>query len=205
MLNYSLFSGMMSMMCEIYNRNQTKALLEGYYLILKRMNDDEFKQAMMNILEGRVYASMPKPAEILEYSRPNLETIATLALEDLERAIAKGGRNYSLIFDDKVVHSVINALGGWVYVCNMELRDWEFKKKEFPRLYMMHSKRSDHADHVAGLVEKNSGLSDSQTTPFARVAAGYKIPEVKKVAALNPPRDAVMEKITQLANDKSNS
>lgn len=198
MLDKILFAQMMAMMCEIYNRKQTQPLMDGYYLVLKQMTDEDFRQSMMNILEGRVYASMPKPAEILEHSKPNLEAIAALALQDLERAIAKGGRNTSLIFDDVVVHSVIEALGGWVYICNMSLKDWEFKKKEFSRLYAIHARRSKHPDHVAGLTEKNSGLACGQKPTFARVEAGYVVPDIKPVAALNPVND----KIALLAEQK---
>jgi hypothetical protein len=199
MLNKQLFSSMMTMLCELYNRQQTQPLIDVYYLVLKQMGDEEFKASMMMILEKRVYASMPKPAEILEFAKPNLEAIASLALSDLERAIAKGGRNMSLIFDDKIVHSVINALGGWIYICNMELRDWEFKRKEFTRLYILHSKRSSHPDHIAGMTERLSGQADGQTGEFARVKASYILPDTKIVKALNSPKFDI---VAQLASSK---
>lgn len=198
MLDRNLFSQMMMMLCEVYNRQQTKPLMEAYYLVLKQMSDDDFKSSMINLLENRTFQALPKPAEILEYSKPNTEAIATLALQDVERAIARGGRNMSLIFDDKVVHSVIEALGGWVYICDMSKKEWEFKRKEFTRLYDVQSKRTDHPDHVAGLAEKTSGLADGQTGHFARVKAGYEVKQQKPVKALNPVSTNVM----QLANMK---
>lgn len=198
MLTRRKFTETMLMLCEMYNRTPSEPLLEGYWMVLKQMEEPDFIASVQSILEHRSSPAMPKPAEILEYTKPNTEAIAALALQDLERAIAKGGRNMSLIFDDKVVHSVISAMGGWIYICDMSLKDWEFKKKEFPRLYAIHAKRNEHPDHVAGLTEKNSGLAEGQRPNFARVGAGYVIPKIKPVAALNP----VNEKVALLANTK---
>lgn len=194
MLSQTLFAQMFTMLCEIYDRQPSKPLMDGYYMVLSQMNDEEFKSAILAMMEGRVYSSLPKPAEILEYSKPNLEAIATLAVEDVERAFKKGGRNTSLIFDDKVIHSVINGLGGWVHLCGLEAHEWTFKRKEFIKLYQVHAKREQHPDHVAGLTEQTSGMADGQTANFARVKASYELQNVKPMKALNP----VSEKILKL-------
>jgi phage pi2 protein 07 len=173
----------------MYDRKPTPPLMEGYFMVLEEMSDDEFKESITTMLKDRKYQALPKPAEILEYSRPDIKSIATLALQDVERAFARGGRNMSLVFDDKVVHSVIDAMGGWVYLCDMEGREWEFKRKEFARLYKVHSKRTQHPDHVAGYTEKTSNMAIGQGGNFARVESSYVPQRVKPVAALNPPSE----------------
>lgn len=198
MLNRELFDRTMYMMCEVYNREAKPALINGYWWVLQQMSDDEFKESVRTIMETRKEPSMPKPAEILEYSKPNIEAIATLALADLERAVKRGGYNMSLIFEDEVQHSIIEAMGGWVNVCKMSPRDWEFKRKEYTRLYDTYSKREIHPDHVAGLAEMQSGLSDRVSVPMAKVAAGYEVKTKKPVKALNP----VNEKVAALIASK---
>lgn len=199
MLNQQLFAQMFAMLCEVYNRQQTKPLMDGYYLVLKQMSDEDFKASILSLLEGRTFQALPKPAEILEYAKPQLEAIASLALQDVERAFAKAGRNTSLIFDDVVVHGVIEAMGGWVYLCGLEKRDWEFKRKDFSKLYIIHAKRDHHPEHVAGLTERTSGMAIGQTPDFTKVKASYVLPKVKKVKALNAP---VNNAIALLAESK---
>jgi len=198
MLDRQLFAQMFAMLCEVYNRQQTGPLMDGYYLVLKQMGDEEFKSAVASILENRTMQALPKPAEILEYAKPQLEALAALALQDLESAFCSAGRYRSVRFEDPVLHSVITAMGGWTHICEMEKREWEFKRKEFPRLYALHARRGSHPEHVAGQLEKTMHLGICQSPDFADVKASYTLPKVKTVEALSAPVPAGVAKIAAM-------
>ena len=66
MLNEELFSKMMTMLCEVYSKEQTKPLMQTYYFVLKDMRDNDFQYAVLGMLKSRVYPSFPKPAEIMQ-------------------------------------------------------------------------------------------------------------------------------------------
>lgn len=197
MLDYELFSKTMTLLCEVYNRKQTPPLMEAYYMVLKRqMSDDEFKSASTSIMSNRTYQSMPKPAEILEYVRPDLDSIATLAAVDIENAIGRHGAYSSVSFDDTVVNSVVDHLGGWIAICRMGTHDWKFAKKEVPKLYGIYARRDLHPDHLIGMAEQANGYAENVEV----VAPGYAIPNVRTVPALNPPKS--VDAVKRLADAK---
>lgn len=196
MLNEQLFTRSMAMLFEMYDRKPSGAIMEGYWLVLQDMSDQEFTTSIKSILSSRVYASLPKPAEILEYARPDLESIATIAWNDVERAISKAGMYESVTFEDKVVNSVIDSLGGWVFLCSQDMAEIKWIKKEFNKLYAIQSKRVDHPSHLVGIAERSNGVA----TVIPMVKASYVIPNVEIVPALNAPES--MKLIANIAKDK---
>lgn len=184
MLNHDKFVHQMLLLGEIYERQITDAIFEGYYLVLQDMSDEEFIGSIKAILSGRKFASFPKPAEILDYAKPDLESIATIAWSDVERAIYKAGKYESVSFEDRIVNSVIDALGGWVFVCSQDLSEMKWLKKEFVKLYSIHSKREDHPTHLIGIAERENGKANV----IPMVKAGYVVQVPVVVPALNPAR-----------------
>jgi len=198
MLTKKKLSEAMVMLCEMYERQPTKPLLEGYWLVLKHMDEQEFNRSIENILSSRKYASLPKPAEILEYSMPDTDAIAILAIEDIERAISRAGAYRSVTFQDPVINSVVDSLGGWAYVCKMDLDEWKWAKKEIPKLYKVYAKRESHPTHLIGIAERENGV----VKEISQVIAGYQLPKPQTVPALNPQANKVT---TMLGSAVSNS
>ncbi|HET8689380.1 MAG TPA: DUF6475 domain-containing protein [Methanosarcina sp.] len=197
MLNKDLFKSHMGMLFEMYDRQPTRALLDGYYLVLQDMTDDEFKQAIKSILSSRTFASLPKPAEILEAVKPDTESIAVLIWQDIERAMIKGGVYASLTFEDNVVNSVVESLGGWIHLCKMDTDELKWVRKDIKKLYDIHSKRIDHPKHLVGLTEQANGYPPE----ISIVKASYQIPKREIIPALNPP-ERVADMIGQLTEIK---
>lgn len=197
MLNPDLFGAHMTMLGEMYDRKVSGALLDGYWMVLSDMSDAEFTASIKSILSGRKFPSFPKPAEILDYAKPDIESIATLAWSDVERAIYKAGKYTSVNFLDPVVNSVIDALGGWVWLCSQEVSEMKWVRKEFPKLYAIHCKLETHPTHLVGLSERENGY----TKEIAQVRAAYVIQAHKPVPALNPsPAQSINEMMIGLSN-----
>lgn len=184
MLDANLFQSKMAMLGEMYNKKMTGALLDGYWMVLCDMSDEEFVGSIKAILSGRKFESFPKPAEILDFAKPDLESIATIAWSDVERAIYKAGKYESVSFEDRIVNSVIDALGGWVFICSQDISEMKWLKKEFVKLYSIHSKREEHPTHLIGIAERENG----KTNVIPIVKAGYIVQAPAVVPALNPAR-----------------
>jgi len=75
MLNKNLFAQTMTMLFELYEKQQTKPLMDIYYSVLCEMKDAEFQHGVMDLIKTRVYPTMPKPAEIYQY-KPQEKIIA---------------------------------------------------------------------------------------------------------------------------------
>lgn len=118
----------------------TKDKVRLYYEFLKNYSYEELKKAFMRILSERVYKNVPQIAEILQYlkgtTEKDLEINITLAKETLKRAISKYGSYSSIQFEDKGIHAVIDSVGGWTYLCAMDIKDFEkFMTFEFSKIY----------------------------------------------------------------------
>jgi hypothetical protein len=54
----------------------------------------------------------------------------------VERAVKHIGSYQSIVFDDPLIHAVIEAMGGWIELCAMQLDELPFKAREFQKRYM---------------------------------------------------------------------
>ena len=80
MLNKTIFAQNMAVLGQIYERELKQDTLNIYYALLKDMDDEDFKQAIKRLLSERTFATMPKPAEILE--RSNVKKVATIEVDE---------------------------------------------------------------------------------------------------------------------------
>ena len=145
-----------AMLCEVYNREATKMLAEGYYMVLKDLDIQTLNTAVSTVMSGRIYSTLPLPADLLEAVIGNPEDKAILALKELEDAISSTGAYKSIAFNDKLIATCVESLGGWVTICQMELKDWEWKKKEFISLYkalMRNPKNVSSTPYLIGIAE----------------------------------------------------
>jgi len=202
MIDFKRFVGRYTVLAEEFGESLSEARLKLHYEILNRsMTDDEFENAVMSVLANRKFHKMPHPAELLEYVRPDLDAVASLALQDLETAFKTKGRVVSVSFEDATINSVVNAMGGWVYLCGLDSREWEFKRREFIPLYKTHSRRDAQVDYLPGTAEHDPFADRSRSaTGVETIFASYKIPKVRTVKALNPQRSA--DVVAGLANAK---
>jgi len=199
MITKEIFHQHYTVLAEEFGERMSDARMAMHYEIIgKSMNDEEFVGSVKSILASRKYNKMPKIAEIIEHVRPDLEAIATLAVIDIENAISRHGSYSSVSFDDQVVNSIVDHLGGWIAVCRMDLNDWKFAKKEIQKLYGVYARRERHPEHLVGMHERSNGC-----VPDVKViGAGYKLPNVRTVPALNPQPKRDMAAISILAESK---
>ena len=62
----------------------------------------------------------------------------------------------SVKFDDPVIHSVIESMGGWEALCSIENAEMKWKRKEFENLYPIMAKREAHPDRLIGMCDRQN-------------------------------------------------
>ncbi|MDR2790242.1 MAG: DUF6475 domain-containing protein [Campylobacteraceae bacterium] len=154
----------LSVIAEAYHEKVSEARYELYYQVLKELDYEEFKKACIDILSTRKYSSFPMPAEFLNIEE--IESKAMSALGELKSAFRRYGRYRSVCFRDKALMACVDAMGGWIALCNMDINDWSFRTKEFVNFYKAFAKRPNDIEttHLSGLVEYQNGIE------FAEVA-----------------------------------
>jgi hypothetical protein len=65
--------------------------------------------------------------------------VASLAYDKVEEAFYGAGVYQTVIFDDTVIHKVIESLGGWIAYCEQPEKDVKWWKKDFERLYKQYA------------------------------------------------------------------
>lgn len=95
----------------------------------------------------------PKPADIVRMMGGTSGDAALSAWSKVERAVRSVGQYASVIFDDALIHRVVEDMGGWVKMCSCPSEDdFIFVAKEFQNRYRGFAMRSERPDYPAGLI-----------------------------------------------------
>ncbi|MBT9167324.1 MAG: hypothetical protein DDT19_00653 [Syntrophomonadaceae bacterium] len=135
MLDEKLLAENLTGLCELFERKKNKVLQDTYYEALKHLTHEEFLSAVSHIIQTKKFHKLPLPAEFIEAAKGDIESKALLALQKVEDAIRRHGYVKSLVFDDALIHMIINAFEGWENVCSYPYDEWKFKRQEFLKLY----------------------------------------------------------------------
>ena len=131
------FSGLMAGAGELYDKKISATLTKIYWLTLKVYDIEDVQQAFnAHIHNPDCGQFFPKPADIVRFIEGNGETRALKAWAIVEKALQCVGVYKSVVFDDCLIHAVIEDMGGWVKLCTMTNDDLPFRAREFQKRYM---------------------------------------------------------------------
>jgi len=157
MLNKKQFVELISSIAEIFGKDLSSYTIKIYYEIFKKYPFEKIEQAFKQAVMGHKYNTMPKPAEILEHLELSLEDKALYAWNTVIETIRSNGYYDSVEFEDKVIHTVIEILGGWEWLCDQEKDEMKFIGKEFIRLYKLYAQNPKKApQRLVGFFERNN-------------------------------------------------
>jgi hypothetical protein len=149
------FKEYLATLCELHDRTMSKLLTDLYWKVLEPFSDEECEEAFKLIIYDSKF--FPKPADFREVILGKKANKATEAWLEVLGAVSKIGNYQSVKFDNPVIHSVINAMGGWPQLCMMEKTDEKWKQKEFERLYEIISARNGkHPEYLVGTHEQEN-------------------------------------------------
>lgn len=125
----------MASMSEMFNTQITEVLAKMYYELLKNYDYETLEKACYDILRTHKYNNLPKPAEIIEAIEGSTEDKAMVAWQSVIETIRKHDYYWSIEFEDKIIHSCIENLGGWMWLCDQTKDNLKFIMKDFIRMY----------------------------------------------------------------------
>jgi len=139
MPTHEAFAKVMVLLGEVYGKEVSELKMEAYYDALSDLTDEELVRAVRMLMRTKKISVFPLPAEIREaVEGTGREIIASLKVEE---AMFKVGGYKSVVFDDPVIHVVIERTGGWPFYCAMEIDEWKFRRKDFERAYLAFAAR----------------------------------------------------------------
>ena len=117
------------------NEQLSETQLDIKFKSLRDISIEDIEKATWTIINTRKTASFPKVAEIREAATGSLDDKALIAYDAFTKGKAATGAYDSICFEDKIIHAVIMAMGGWQEVCMVTEEEWKFKRREFLDLY----------------------------------------------------------------------
>ena len=196
MANRKAFTAMMAMLGETFRRDLTEPMMDGYWMALEDLTEDEFRAAATRAV--RECKFMPAPSELRAFVRQprNVESEALEAWEAVRGAIDKHDYTDSVDFGP-LVNAVVRNLGGWYRLCDLKLEQLDvWTRKEFERVYGEFAHKDPSTLH-----------GDAHIGAFNKVPVRIAIGGVKPLPQLEPPptngAGSVRQLIRDLANGKS--
>ncbi|MFV0575972.1 MAG: DUF6475 domain-containing protein [Vibrio sp.] len=131
------FAEMLRMTAEMYSKPSPAAqLIKMYWAALEKYEISEVRSALnIHIQNPDVGQFFPKPADIIRNIDGTTESKAQLAWTQVQKAIGSVGGCNSVVFDDAIVHAVVDDMGGWVDLCLGDEEELVFKQREFEKRY----------------------------------------------------------------------
>ena len=160
------FAGLFITMYEIFgskNRNPSKMLITAYFNALKDYSIDEVRKGISSVIQSHKYDSLPKPAQIIQHITGDPEAKALLAWDKFLNALRQHGYYRPIQFDDPVIHSVIQAMGGWLEAGEWLEDDLRWHQQRFVDLYKALSKKKKHPEYLPGIYELHNNVLGLKT------------------------------------------
>ncbi len=154
----------MTLLGEAFDSPPSKEKIEIYWRALRDLSIGALERGCINVLNTKKFSTFPLVAEIRAAISGNDGLKAWILAR---KAVSKHGAYMSVIFPDPVIHSVVEAMGGWKAFCYCTDKERPFKQKEFERLYEVMKEGNRHPEKCIGIHEISnsaSGYRDVDTT-----------------------------------------
>lgn len=109
---------------------------------------------------------IPRPADIIGLIEGKSADRASIAWTKVDKAIRSVGVYPSVVFDDPVIHLVIEDMGGWIKLGNQTEKEWPFIARDFEKRYGEYANRP----RLPRPIKMLTGLADSSNS-----AEGHKL------------------------------
>ncbi|MES2142506.1 MAG: DUF6475 domain-containing protein [Pseudomonadota bacterium] len=131
------FTQGLMILAEVYNRKLSSLLLHTYWKCLKKYSLTVFETTLWRFVKNPDVAKkgFPSPAEWIKAIDGDAESKSLAAWTVIIKTIRHIGHYDSVIFNDPLIHLVIEDMGGWIFLCQQSERELIFLQKEFERRY----------------------------------------------------------------------
>ncbi|WP_447593582.1 DUF6475 domain-containing protein [Aquipseudomonas campi] len=104
----------------------------------------------------------PKPADVVRLIDGTSQDQGMQAWSRVDKVVRRVGPYQSIVFDDPIVHRVLDDMGGWVKLCSTRSEeDYKFQGLEFARRYrafvIAGGVGDDYPKHLIGISEAECG------------------------------------------------
>lgn len=164
------FAKALSALAEYYGKELSDGVIALYWQGLSQYGIADLEAAIGRHLQNPDTGQwMPKIADIVRMIDGTTQGAAAMAWAKTMRAVGSVGQYQSLAFDDALIHLVIDDLGGWPGICQVEEAELPFLQKRFETIYRAYKMRGSdvppHRRYLVGVSEIQNGAKGYQPEP----------------------------------------
>ncbi|HEY2567204.1 MAG TPA: DUF6475 domain-containing protein [Candidatus Aquirickettsiella sp.] len=138
------FFASLAVIAETVNRKISPILMKAYWECLKDYSFTEVQRALSELLKNpdiKKHPYFPLPTDVVEIIEGDINSKSLLAWTEVVRAIRQIGHYDSVMFTDKLIHAVIQDMGGWIQLCQSTEKELSFVQRDFERRYQIYCRR----------------------------------------------------------------
>lgn len=130
------FMEVMTGLSEYYGREVSVPVIKIYWEGLRVYDLQAIREAAgRHIADPDAGKWMPKIADIVKMLSGTTGDAALIAWAKVDKAVRAVGTYSDVVFDDPIIHRVLQDMGGWVMLGTKTDHDWQFVAKEFETRY----------------------------------------------------------------------
>lgn len=181
-----------ALLAEAFNREATEVTYRAYIAGLEGLSVEQIVAGVNRAL--RECKFMPSPAEIRELSGElKAQDRAVKAWTAFEAAVMEHGGYRTVDFDDVVINATVRNLGGWEFVCDMSVREFEnFLREKFLKAYTSlyaAGVGEEEAAPLRGTFDRENARHGHQPQQVQVIVTGLPpSPRAPRIAGSNLPR-----------------
>lgn len=165
------FRQLVNGVCSFYGKEVSEFQLDVWWTALRTLDyeavKDAFNRHLLNPDNGQF---MPKPADVVKLIGGGTADRALVAWTKLDLAVRNIGPQATVVFDDPIIHQVVDDMGGWTAMGEKTEKDWPFAKNEFVQRYRSYAtgRLASYPAKLIGYAEAHNALKWPERVPAPR-------------------------------------
>lgn len=151
--DFDEFCEMLDLIAEQHNKRLSDGLKTLYWQGLADFDLAAVQQAAARHLRNPDTGQfMPKIADFIRMLQGSTQDSALVAWAKVDKAVRQVGTYEDVVFDDPLIHRVIQDMGGWIGFGSKNEDEWPFVAKEFENRYRGFKVKSEIPEYPAKLI-----------------------------------------------------
>jgi hypothetical protein len=160
--DFGAFNDLMTGVYSFYSKEASSFSLDVWWHAMKPYDFDAVRDALgrhcVNPDSGQF---LPKPADVVKMLEGSTLDSAVLAWTKVDAAVQRVGTYTTVVFDDALIHRVLDDMGGWIQMGTKTIDEWPFVAKEFQQRYRGYKARRvvpEYPPKLLGIIDRENSL-----------------------------------------------
>lgn len=157
-------TAMLAKVMSVYSKQITTGFVDIFFDALSGYDLESVRRGLNAHVQNPDSGQFPpKPADIVRLIDGTSADQGMQAWSRVDKAVRRVGPYQSIVFDDPIVHRVLEEMGGWIKLCNSPSEeDYKFQGLEFARRYRAYviagGPGNEYPRHLIGMSEAENNV-----------------------------------------------